>query len=153
MGTDSFFNRTNATTEIQTYNIDAPGASGINAGGSVIVMGAIECDTPVSFASGGSAVYIGIQKNAGYDVSLVIDTSGLWIANHTLPATTDTYNLGGASNYFADIYTRRLRLEVLTSDPTGGARGDIWCFDNGATEQFRGIPTGTAVYSFDMTVV
>jgi len=66
------------------------------------------------------------------------------------------YNNAQNATYFTVSSTQTwidnfLELSTESTNPTNVA-GSIWHFSN-ASDQFRGVPTGTTVYSFDMTVV
>jgi len=101
----------------------------------------------IASTTGGSSEYGGVS---------VTNSNELWI---TLGTGNDFFikNNAQSANYFTVSSTRAyingyLYLNTETSNPTTN-RGAIWHYSNSGTDQFRGVPTGTTIYSFDMTAV
>lgn len=65
------------------------------------------------------------------------------------PSSNGSYDLGSSSYYWDIVYTEKVNLKPQAANPS--SQGDIVCYDNGVTEQFRGRPSGSFSGSFDMS--
>jgi hypothetical protein len=162
-------------SEIQ---LEASGwASSFNAGGSRILLGAVDTTVPAVFnwstGQGGAIVTLGIQRGTGFDPAILIDRNTTWICFPIVPATQNAYGfspapditLGDSAHYFVEAWVttvHSLTTYAETILPTGSAIGignitnryaNIWGTDIHATKFLTDtsgrvqLPVGTNLYT------
>lgn len=130
-----------------TLDGSANGAGGVKNTGDFFV--ANNRTYWIADSTGGATKYGGVGITSGNDFWLTMGTNNtLYIFNNSQAAGAYYMTVSTTQTWIDNF----LELSTETANPSGAPSGSIWHFANGA-EQFRGVPTGITVYSFDMTVV
>jgi hypothetical protein len=125
------------TPEIQIVTDTWNSSNAPAAGGSNVVLGAIDTDDGFDYLHHGACVVIGIQQSGGFNSGLIIDNNNCWLGNNFLPVSNGGYTLGGShagiSYGFAGLYLSG-----------GGSFKELT--NNAGTLNWDGAPVGGAFY-------
>ena len=114
IGSDSAFNITNGGPEFQIVTPNTPGGTAFNSGGSRLMLGACDSNTPAAYVPstglGGGAVLLGIQKDVGFDLSFWIDKDACYLGKNLIPYDSYNYSLGDSSHIYTNIIGQNFQL-------------------------------------------
>lgn len=100
----------------------------------------------VTSSGGGASEYGGMSITSSNEFWLTLGTANTFFIKNN--AQSSNYLTASSARTYINGY---LLLQTFSSN-VSSTSGSIWHYSSGA-DQFRGVPTGSTVYSFDMTVV
>ena len=119
---------------------------------AVLVAAAIQAKSEGDFSASSNATSLEFMTGASEAATAKVKITS---AGHLVPTADDSYDLGGASNQWRNIYTGDLHLSNMTKDIgniVDGSKGD-WTIQEGSEDLFLINNNSGKKYKFNLTEV
>jgi hypothetical protein len=119
---------------------------------AILVAAAIQAKSEGDFSSSSNATSLEFMTGASEAATAKVKITS---AGHLMPTADDSYDLGGASNQWRNIYTGDLHLSNMTKDIgniVDGSKGD-WTIQEGSEDLFLINNNSGKKYKFNLTEV
>ena len=119
---------------------------------AILVAAAIQAKSEGDFSSSSNATSLEFMTGASEAATAKVKITS---AGHLMPTADDSYDLGGASNQWRNVYTGDLHLSNMTKDIgniVDGSKGD-WTIQEGSEDLFLINNNSGKKYKFNLTEV